>query len=104
MSKRSPKQMLSRRLAIQEKREQLADLSTLHQELSAQLLRLGTSNGAAEDFTARRVRLHASVAQVESQLEQARHALAEQQRIVTVMEALNANRRPNDRLRVRRAV
>lgn len=108
MSKRAPRQMLTCRLAIQEKREQLADLSALHQELSAQLERLaapqGAWVGANEDFTERRNRLNASVEQVETQLDQARVALAEQQRVVTVMETMNANRRPNDRLRVRRAI
>ncbi|MGE0735280.1 MAG: hypothetical protein AB7G15_13515 [Alphaproteobacteria bacterium] len=103
MNKRTPKQMLSRRVAIQEKREQMADLSALHQELSAQLHRLDTAAPAGEDFTERRQRLNASVAQVETQLEQAKQALAEQQRVVLVMETLAANRRPNDRLRVRRA-
>jgi len=103
MNKRTPKQMQSRRLAIQEKREQLADLSALHQELSAQLHRLGVAALAGEDTVERRRRLNASVVQVESQLEQAKQSLDEQQRVVVVMETLTANRRPSDRLRVRRA-
>ena len=103
MSKRSPKQMLTRRRAIQEKREQLADLSALHQELSAQLQRLAAANAVGEDIVERRSRLNASVLQVETQLEYAKRTLAEQQRVVTVMESMDANRRPNDRLRVRRA-